>query len=102
MNDPTASASLKGLCGDEMEFYLEIRNGRIEEVHYFTNGCAHTRKCGAAVAQRAKGKTILEALGISPRDIIDAQECLPDEEKHCAILAISTLYRALADYLLTP
>ncbi len=28
MYDPTAAAFLKGICGDEMEFYLYIRGGR--------------------------------------------------------------------------
>lgn len=102
MNDPTASAAIKGPCGDEMEFYLEIRDGCIGDIRYYTDGCGHTRMCGAAVARRAKGRTIMEALDISPRDIIDAQECLPNEGKHCAILAVSTLYRALAAYLLAP
>jgi len=102
MNDPTASAYVTGLCGDEMEFYLDIRGGLIEDVCYYTEGCEHTRMCGAAVAQRAKGKTVLEALGINPREIIEAQQCLPDEGRHCAILAVSTLYRALASYLLLP
>ncbi|OQA24452.1 MAG: NifU-like protein [Verrucomicrobia bacterium ADurb.Bin345] len=102
MNDPTASAAIKGLCGDEMEFYLVIRDGRIEDVRYHTNGCAHTRMCGSAVARRAKGRNISDALAINPREIIDAQECLPEEGKHCAILAVTTLYRAIADYLLAP
>ena len=102
MNDPTASAAIKGLCGDEMEFYLTIHAGQIEDVRYHTNGCGHTRMCGSSVARRAKGRTVMDALAISPREIIDAQECLPEEGKHCAILAVSTLYRAIADYLLMP
>lgn len=102
MNDPTASARLRGPCGDEMEFYLDIRDGRIEDVRYYTDGCAHTRLCGAAVAERARGKTVHDALGINPREILEGQECLPEEGRHCAILAVSTLYRALAGYLLKP
>ncbi|HOW96462.1 MAG TPA: iron-sulfur cluster assembly scaffold protein [Kiritimatiellia bacterium] len=102
MNDPTASARLRGPCGDEMEFYLVIAGGKIEDVRYYTDGCAHTRLCGRAVAQRALGKTAHEALGINPREIIETAECLPDEGNHCAILAVSTLYRALAAYLLEP
>lgn len=102
MNDPTASAAIKGLCGDEMEFYLVIRDGQIEDVRYYTDGCAHTRTCGEAVARRAKGLSITDALGINPREIIAAQECLPEEGRHCAILAVTTLYRAIADYLLAP
>jgi len=102
MNDPVAAASLKGPCGDEMELYLDIRDGVIREVRYYTEGCGHTRSCGAAVAARAQGRTPFDALAINPREIIDAQECLPDEGRHCAILAVSTLYRAIAAYLLAP
>lgn len=67
MNDPTASASIKGPCGDEMEFYLEIRDGRIGDIRYYMDGCGHTRMCGAAVARRAKGRTVMEALDITVR-----------------------------------
>ncbi len=101
LNDPSGSASIRGLCGDEMEFYLVIDDGVITDVKYYTEGCEHTRICGQAVARRAKGKTLLDALAISPRQIID-ETALPEDGRHCAILATSTLYRAIADYLLTP
>ena len=102
MNSPTASAAIKGLCGDEMEFYLVIHDGRIEAVRYHTDGCANTRRCGSAVARQAQGQTLMNALAINPRDIIDSQKCLPEAGRHCAILAVSALYRAIADHLLAP
>lgn len=102
LDEPTAEGTVHGLCGDSMAFYLVIRNARIEDVRYFTRGCGHTRTCGAAVARRALDRTVLDALAISPREILDTQECLPAEGRHCAILAVSTLHRALADHLLTP
>ncbi len=46
MNDPVASASLTGPCGDTMEFYLVVRNDLIEEVKYYTMGCGNTVNCG--------------------------------------------------------
>ena len=100
MDDATASAAIRGPCGDEMEFYLKIRGGRIHDIRCHTNGCGHTRMCGLAVARWAKGRNLMNALSISPRQIIDAEENLPKAGKHCAILAVSTLYRAIADYLL--
>ncbi len=100
MNDPTASAFLKGPCGDEMEFYLVVRDGRIEDVRYYTEGCGSTRRCAAAVARRAQGATVLDALALNPRAVIAAEPDLPAAGWHCAILAVSTLYRAIADYLL--
>jgi nitrogen fixation NifU-like protein len=102
MNDPTASASIKGLCGDTMEFYLIIRNDRIEDVRYYTDGCGNTRSCGHAVARRAKGRNVTDALSISAGEIIRSGECESEEGRHCAILAVTTFYRAIVDYLLTP
>jgi len=102
MNDPTAAASIKGLCGDEMEFHLVIRNDRIEDVRYYTNGCGNTQSCGRAVARRAKGRSITDALSISAGELIRSGECEPESGRHCAILAVTTLYRAIAGYLLAP
>ena len=100
MNDPTSSAMITGPCGDSMEFYLVIKDEIIEDVKYYTEGCGNTRDCGSAVAGRLKGKQVIDALCISPGEIIKSGECQPEEGRHCAILAVTTLYRAIADYLL--
>jgi len=102
MNGPTASSLLKGICGDEMEFYLYIRDGVLEDVKYYTEGCDDTKACALAVARRAQGKPVMDALAINPKEIIASLEDLPEQGRHCAILAVSTLYRAIADYLLKP
>lgn len=102
MNDPTAAASVKGLCGDEMEFHLVIHEDRITDIRYYTTGCDNTRACGQAVARRAKGLGVTDALSISAGELIRSGECEPEAGRHCAILAVTTLYRAIADYLLTP
>lgn len=102
MNDATAAGNVRGPCGDEMEFYLVIRKDRIEDVRYFTEGCGNTLSCGRAVACRAKGRSVMEALLISAGEIIRSGECEPEEGRHCAILAVSTLYNAVANYLLMP
>lgn len=102
MNDPTAAASICGPCGDSMEFYLYIRDDVIVDLKYYTDGCGNTRSCGDGVAQRAKGRSITDALSISAGELIRAGECSAEEGRHCSILAVSTLYRAIADYLLQP
>jgi nitrogen fixation NifU-like protein len=102
MNDPTGAAVVMGQCGDEMEFYLDIREGRIVDAKYYTDGCANSRQCGKAVAQRATGKSLMDGLAISPREIIELLPDMPESGRHCAILAVSALYRAIADYLLRP
>ena len=102
MNDPTSAGSIKGPCGDSMEFYLVIKDDIIEDAKYYTEGCGNTRACGYAVARTLKGRQIADALSISPGEIINSGECQPEEGRHCAILAVSTMYRAIADYLLQP
>ncbi len=102
MNDSTAAGSITGQCGDTMEFYLVVRDDVLEEVKYYTEGCGNTKACGHAVARRAKGRKVTDALSISAGEIIRSGECDPGEGRHCAILSVSTLYRAIADYLLAP
>jgi len=100
MNDPTASSYLKGPCGDSMEFYFVIKDKKIIEIKYYTDGCAATRVCAAMVAFLAYGKTVDEALNISAGEVIQRLQGLPEVHLHCSILSVSTLYRAIADYLL--
>jgi len=100
MNDPTSAASIKGPCGDEMEFYLVIKDRIIEDIKFYTKGCIATIVCGSMTAQLALGKSIDEVLGISPKEVIEALSDLSEDRCHCSILAVSTLYRAIADYLL--
>jgi len=100
MNDPTSSSYLKGPCGDAMEFYLVIEDKRITDIKYYTDGCGATRACAAMAAHLAYGKIINEALNISAGEVIKQLKGLPADHLHCSILAVSTLYRAIADYLL--
>jgi nitrogen fixation NifU-like protein len=102
MDNAAAAGMIKGPCGDSMEFYLEIKDGVIKDVKYYTDGCENTRAAGYAIARRAVGRKIIDAMMINPGEIIKSGECLSEEGEHCAILAVSTLYRAIADYLLQP
>lgn len=99
--DPSSAAQIKGPCGDAMEFYLLVKDEIIVDVKYYTeNGCCNTRTAGRAVAERVLGKNIIEALAVNPYQIITEEKGLTPEGKHCAILATSTFYRAVALYML--
>ncbi len=100
LNDPDGSAYIKGPCGDSMEMYLAIADDSISEVRFFTDGCVPTIACGSAATKLVKGRHIKDAMKIAPADIINALDGLPEWNLHCAILATTTLYKALADYLL--
>ena len=100
MTDPDGAARIKGLCGDHMEFFLLIDGQQVKTVRYLTDGCLYTQICAVAAAHLAQGRTISELLSISPQQIIALVGCLPDHHRHCAILAVSTLHKAVADFWL--
>nr|AEI30562.1 NifU domain protein [uncultured microorganism] len=102
MNDASGAAYSKGLCGDEMEFYLIIINNIVTEIKYYTDGCVFTKACGATAARFALKKPIQEVLRISPQQIAEELKYLPQDYLHCSILAVSALHKAIADYLLKP
>ena len=100
MNDADGSAWINGLCGDSMEMYLVISEETVTDASFFTDGCSASQACGSTAARLAVGKTLKETLRLSPADVLDAWANIPQGNVHCAILAINTLHKALADYLL--
>lgn len=102
MNGPSGSAYIKGICGDQMEVYIVVDNNRITDIKFHTDGCVYTTACGAMACSLAVGKTLQEALGVSAGQVIAELKVLPKSHIHCAILAVSTLYKAIADYLIKP
>ncbi len=100
LNDPDGSAFVTGLCGDTMEMYVVIAGDAVRTVRYFTDGCEASNVCGATAARLARGKTIAGVLRLSPGDVIDACGETIEGNVHCAILAVTTLHKALTDYLL--
>ena len=99
LNDPDSCAVLKGICGDEMEFYLVFSNDVITDVKFFTDGCGHTGICGETAARLVAGKHIDEAMALSPAAIRSEITELPEDHIHCSILAAMALLKAIADYL---
>jgi nitrogen fixation NifU-like protein len=90
--------SIKGVCGDTLEIYLVIRDGKISDIKFMTDGCGATVTCASYVTRTAKGKSIEEALRIKPEEVDKYFEGLPEEHNHCAKLALITLTAAIEKY----
>lgn len=99
MNDPVCSAFVKGACRDEMEYYLVIENNIITDIKFWTTGCESSKACGITLAYCVINKNLYDALNISPNYIIERLKNLPEENRHCAILACMTFYKAVGEYL---
>ena len=92
-------ATATGPCGDTMNIWLKVKNDRILEDAFMTDGCGTTIAAGSMVTEIAKGKNIIRAQKISQQDVLEALGGLPEESKHCALLAANTLKEAIKDYL---
>ncbi len=98
MDDYSGYATVTGPCGDTMEIWLRIKNGVIAEANFMTDGCGTTIAAGSMVTEMVKCMPLNQALQISQQYILDALEGLPEESRHCALLAANTLREAVKDY----
>lgn len=87
-----------GWCGDTMELYLRLDGGMIKEATFATDGCGATVACGSMLTQVVTGMRLEDAGWVLPEDLVEALGGLPEESKHCAGLAISTLQNALFEW----
>lgn len=99
IEEPQGFGKVTGPCGDTMEIFLRIRNDRLTEAKFLTDGCVTTLASGSMATELAIGKTVYEAFKISQQMILDHLGGLPEESEHCALLASNTLKEALRDYL---
>ncbi len=98
ITDPDCYVSETGVCGDTIEMYLNIDDGRIHDIKFMTDGCGYTIACSSYVTKMAKGKTIREAARIKSEDVDEYFGGLPEENKHCAKLSVMTLQAAIEKY----
>lgn len=100
IENPDGYAKVKGSCGDTMEMYIKMKEKKISECGFQTDGCGTTIVCGSVASELVQNKSFTQALAlISAEEILKQLEGLPESDVHCAQLAAETLRRALADYL---
>ena len=98
IDEPNSHVSVTGVCGDTVEIYLSVSDGRISDIKFMTDGCGPTIACASYVTRTAKGKSIEKALQIRPEDVDKYFGGLPEKHKHCAKLSVVTLGAAIGKY----
>jgi nitrogen fixation NifU-like protein len=99
MPTPDGFSKVTGPCGDTMEIYLKLRNDKVINASFWTDGCGPSIASGSMITEMAKKMNISEAQRISQHDVLAALDGLPEESEHCALLAANTLKEAVKDYL---
>ncbi len=92
------NARITGPCGDTMEFWVFIEDGKVCAASYTTDGCAHSIQCGSIGALIGEGASIDTIDKLDREDILCIAGNIPEESKHCALLSINTLKAAVRDY----
>ncbi|MBW1897481.1 MAG: iron-sulfur cluster assembly scaffold protein [Deltaproteobacteria bacterium] len=93
---PDGYGKRKGICGDTIEMFVSLYDGRVQSVSFVADGCMNTNACSNTVVSLAEGKTIEEAWKITTENVVNYLETLPSKETHCAELALGAFYLALS------
>ncbi|MFH1181517.1 MAG: iron-sulfur cluster assembly scaffold protein [Candidatus Woesearchaeota archaeon] len=85
-------------CGDILKVFIKVKDDVITDMNFLTYGCIAAIASSDMVCEMAIGKTLDEALKITPKDVADKLGVLPAIKYHCSVLGMSALKNAIADY----
>ena len=86
------------ICGDMMSFYIKVKDNRLVDIKFKTFGCGAAIAVSSMVSEMGMGKTIEEALKITPDLVAEQLEGLPKQKFHCSNLGAQALHKAIEDY----
>lgn len=86
------------VCGDMMTFYIKVKDNHLDDVKFKTFGCGAAIAVSSMVSEMAKGKTLDEAMKITPEAVAKELEGLPKNKFHCSNLGAQALQKAIEDY----
>ncbi len=95
MNDADGYGKVTGPCGDTMEISIKVKDNTITKCTFDTDGCGTTIACGSIITKIATGKTVNYAKSISQETVLEFCGGLPEEDRHCALLSVDTLQKAI-------
>ena len=98
IRDADSFSKIKGPCGDTMKISLKIKDDRIINAQFWTDGCGPTIACGSMLTKIIKGMKLEEAKNYKSSQLLIALDGLPPDHQHCAKLAVNTLHSAIDNY----
>ena len=98
IENPDTTGLIKGPCGDTIRIDLRIKNKKIINACFWTDGCGPSIACGNMLTKMIKGDTIEQAMKITYDQLTSELGGLPQENLHCSKLAVDTLHTAIKKY----
>ena len=101
MEDPSGHGKVGNpVCGDIMELFIKVdEKGVITDARFRTFGCGAAIASSSILTELIKGKTIEEVSELTNNKVVEALGGLPEENVHCADLAVTTLKKAISECL---
>lgn len=85
-------------CPEDVAYvWINVRDDRIVEIKHKTLGCPVAIASSSLATSLAEGKTLDEALAITPEMITEGLGGVPDG-KEDSVVAVNALHKAIADY----
>lgn len=85
------------ICGDELELFLRVNDGFVEDCRFQARGCPAALAAAAAITLLCKGKTAAACRRIDSQQLLDYLGGLPRHKLHGVELALEVLRRALGN-----
>jgi len=86
------------VCGDQLGFYIKVKDGKITDVKFLSFGCASNIATASILTEEVKGMKVEDAKKYDWNKIVRNLGGLPKQKIHCSILAVDGLKKAIEDY----
>ena len=98
-SDARADLAYTGHCGDTVKLCLKMDGDNVlEDARFQYLGYPASAACGSVLTQIVRDKTLQEAKEVTEKVVLTELDSLPDDECHCAELAITTLHKTIMKY----
>jgi nitrogen fixation NifU-like protein len=97
--DADGFASITDTCGDAITIWLKVKNEKLKDVSFMTNGCGAAIACCSVATELVKGRSVSQAISVNENDIFRILGDLPEDNRHLPLLVANTVKKALQDYL---
>ncbi|MBN2332603.1 MAG: iron-sulfur cluster assembly scaffold protein [Deltaproteobacteria bacterium] len=102
MDKADGHAGGRGPCGDAMWMWLKISRRDTTEIitkaTFVSDICIGALSCGSRLTEMVIGMDVQQAMQITPAALLAALDGLPEQEQHCAALAVKTLKETIRNY----
>ncbi len=99
IKNPDARAEIgNAVCGDQLVFFLKVKNDKIEDIKFLSFGCASNIATASVMTEMVKGKSLEEAKKFDWQKIVKKLDGLPQTKVHCSVLAVDGLKMLISNY----